>query len=345
VDADRDPGYLRFRRNSVRLASATSLTAVTIMGGYVAATWDDRAHSGLLAGLIGSVVVIVALVELARAERLVETRWCDLFFGVWSTAYVLVISAFALLDGGTASPLALTFFPVIVFSGLCYPLRLSVYIGSACVGAYVAVGLLASDEPAVRPLYVGGVLALTATMAAWQSQTLERARRELATASRTDHLTGSLNRRGFHERVEAELARAERADDHLALVLVDLDGFKNVNDRDGHAAGDELLCWVVERLRLALRPSDAAGRLGGDEFALLLPGIDAEGAQVVVERLRRLLAQRTSASFGTATFPARRSAEALLAYADDELYLEKRAHRAGPDAGAAAIHVPDGFWA
>ncbi|MEA2427125.1 MAG: hypothetical protein QOF37_753, partial [Thermoleophilaceae bacterium] len=305
VGAHEDPGYLRFRRNCVRFASLSSVTAASMVAAYVAATWDEKPNRGAIAVLLVAAVVVVVLVHALRAERLVETRWCDLFFGTWSTLYVLIISALCWLDGGAASPLAVTFFPALVFAGLCYPLALAVYVGAGCVLGDLVVGLAKSGSSLEVPLYVSGALMLTAVMCAWQAHTMERHRRELARASRTDPLTGALNRRGFNEHAQAELARAFRSGDPVGLVLVDLDDFKRVNDAHGHPAGDELLCWVTDRLREGLRPSDAAARLGGDEFALLLPGLDAGGARAVAERLRARLVERTSASFGIAAYPAR----------------------------------------
>jgi diguanylate cyclase (GGDEF)-like protein len=344
MDPDRDPGYLRFRRGTVRLASVSSVATIVMIAAYSLATWNEGANRHLVIALAAVALVSVVAVETLHAERLVDTRWCDVFFGSWSGLYIVVIGLLTLADGGVDSPLSLTFFAVLVFAGLCYPLRLAVKVGIGCVLGYLAVGVATPDVELGEPLYAAGMLVLAAVMCSWQAQTLERQRRELADASATDHLTGALNRRGFHEHAERELARAERSGDPIALVLVDLDGFKGVNDRHGHAAGDELLCWVVDRLRAGLRPSDAAGRLGGDEFALLLPGIGPEDAEAVAGRLRTILGRRTSASFGVAVYPARRTAEALLAHADAELYREKMARRSSP-ARTVDFQVPDGFWA
>ena len=345
VEAHHDEGYLRFRRNSVRIASATSLAGVTMIAVYAATSWRERPHPAWLIGLAGLIALAMAVIELGNAARLVETRWCDLFFGAWSASYVAIIVAFALLDGGADSPLNILFFPVLVFAGLCYPLRLAVFIGVGCVVGYLGVALGTSAHDLDEPLFVAGCLGLTAVMCAWQAQTVERQRRELSAASRSDHLTGSLNRRGFYEHAERVLARARRAPEPVALVLIDLDSFKAVNDRHGHAAGDRLLCWVVDSLRGALRPGDAIARLGGDEFALLLPGIEADGARVIAERMRIALRARASVSLGVAAFPQRDSAEGLLADADDELYRDKSRGRGTPQRAPIRIQVPDGFWA
>ena len=104
---------------------------------------------------------------------------------------------------------------------------------------------------------------MSAILCAWQAQNHDRHRERLTHMSRTDPLTGCLNRRGFEERVTAELERALREGGSVALVLLDLDNFKAVNDMNGHAAGDELLCWVVEGLRPRRAPARldrAAGR-------------------------------------------------------------------------------------
>jgi diguanylate cyclase (GGDEF)-like protein len=343
VDALGDPGYLRFRRGSVKLASTASLIAAAMIAAYAIATWGERSGRGALLAIAAAVMAGVGVLNLLNAERLVETRWCDLFFGAWSATYVGVITVLALLDGGAGSPLLITFFAPLVFAGTCYPLKLAARVGVAVVAAYLALSMFAGPvHDRSGSLYIAGLLALVAGMCAWQAHTLEGGRRELALASRTDHLTGTLNRRGFQDRAEAELARAERLGEHAALVLVDLDGFKRVNDEHGHAAGDELLRWVSARLQSALRTSDAACRLGGDEFALLLPGMDAVAAREVAERLRTALAERTSASFGVAAFPAQPDAEALLARADVELYAEKPGR--GDEGFDLTVALPSRVW-
>jgi diguanylate cyclase (GGDEF)-like protein len=171
-------------------------------------------------------------------------------------------------------------------------------------------------------------------------QALTARTQQLVEALGTDALTGATSRTGLESRGE-EWLREGRP---FALMLLDLDGFKGVNDAHGHAAGDELLCWVTDQLRAGLRPSDAAGRLGGDEFALLLPGLDVDGAGAVAERLRSLLSERTSASFGIAAYPARADSEALLAAADAELYLEKARRRPAGDLSRVSLERAESFW-
>ncbi len=150
----------------------------------------------------------------------------------------------------------------------------------------------------------------------------------------TDELTGLANRRSFRERLEAEMQRAERFDNPLALVVADLDDFKRINDRFGHQAGDEVLSAFALVLRTRIRGVDLAARLGGEEFAVLLPETDAEGAEALAESLRAAFAGlaipvgseevSVTASFGVAAFPHTRGADELMTAADSALYRAKR---------------------
>jgi diguanylate cyclase (GGDEF)-like protein len=153
-------------------------------------------------------------------------------------------------------------------------------------------------------------------------------REELARASRTDPLTGSLNRRGFEQQAAAAIRAAASADQPLAVILVDLDGFKQVNDTAGHAAGDQVLREVTSRLSAASGPDGLIGRLGGDEFAVLLHGVDEAGAAAAGERLEKALEVVTRASVGVAVMPQHGDAlDALLGSADRGLYETKLERR------------------
>lgn len=151
----------------------------------------------------------------------------------------------------------------------------------------------------------------------------------------TDGLTELPNRRHFEEALEGEITRAERFGGNLALILADLDDFKQVNDRHGHQAGDDVLRTFADILRATVREIDLPARYGGEEFAVLLPQTDIEGATQLAERLRRGLASRpmstrpgslvaVTASFGVAAFPDAPTPAALFAAADDALYRAKR---------------------
>ena len=157
--------------------------------------------------------------------------------------------------------------------------------------------------------------------------------------SMVDPLTDLLNRRGLMAAAEVELARYARSRQDLAVVVLDLDYFKKINDEFGHAAGDAALCALSRFLRNSLRETDVVGRVGGEEFVLLLPGTPEVEAQIVVERLRVALMghpialgsreAHMTASFGVALSRGRTplSWETLQQEADAALYAAKRAGR------------------
>jgi len=149
-----------------------------------------------------------------------------------------------------------------------------------------------------------------------------------------DGVTGLPNRTFLADRLGEEISRADRHGRSFALLMFDLDGFKEVNDTHGHAAGDRVLAMVGARAARSMRASDFVGRLGGDEFMALLPEATPEGALAVADKLRAALAQpygfgrktaRLSGSIGIAFYPEHgRDAEALERAADAALYEAKR---------------------
>ncbi len=164
--------------------------------------------------------------------------------------------------------------------------------------------------------------------------TVAEQHRRLEHLAATDHLTGLANHRSFHDALGRALAFAERERHSLALVALDLDHFKALNDAYGHAYGDRVLVSAAANLQDSVRAGDLVGRVGGEEFALLLPGSDAEGAMEVAERARLAVEDVTiedtqlGCSAGVAVYPDDTIAGPdLLAYADAALYAAKRAGR------------------
>jgi len=147
-----------------------------------------------------------------------------------------------------------------------------------------------------------------------------------------DHLTGAWSRRAFFEIAERELARSRRNGQPLALMLIDLDHFKQINDSRGHEAGDIALQLVAERARASLRAADCMARLGGDEFAVLLPETTLAQACVVGEKLQAGLPRHAghaalTLSIGVTTTQDEEPFKATLARADAALYAAKSAGR------------------
>jgi diguanylate cyclase (GGDEF)-like protein len=158
---------------------------------------------------------------------------------------------------------------------------------------------------------------------------VERTTGELADRARRDPLTGLLNHRAFHARLAAEAARARRYRGQVALVLFDLDRFKETNDREGHQEGDRLLRAFAAALAGTIRATDVAGRVGGDEFAALLLEAGPGDVEAFLSRLGEALPEGVAASAGAAHLPAECSEpERLRELADRRLYGEKSARAA-----------------
>ena len=159
----------------------------------------------------------------------------------------------------------------------------------------------------------------------------------------TDGLTKIANRRTFEATLEREVARATRSAEHVSLVMLDIDHFKQLNDQHGHQAGDEVLRNVAAALSCECRDFDTPARYGGEEFAVILPGCGPEEAEDIAERLRRSVSAAPSivpitASAGVATYPSHAGdADTLVRAADDALYASKHG---GRDRTSVSIGVP-----
>jgi diguanylate cyclase (GGDEF)-like protein len=193
---------------------------------------------------------------------------------------------------------------------------------------------------AVRQVALEGALVIeNAKLRAAEQQRLQ----QLAREAHQDPLTGLANRRRFTEELERAVHRPDGRP--CAVVMIDLDRFKEVNDSFGHNVGDDLLCLVGPRLERALRPGDLLARMGGDEFAVLLPGAGEDGARAVAARLGDVLhdafaldgmSLTVDASIGVSLYPDHgRDRSLLMARADTAMYAAKRGRQGhevwGPD--------------
>lgn len=223
------------------------------------------------------------------------------------------------------------------YGGLTRPIGSAAIIpimsGDHAIGAIVVEGKLSGDVSQHEARNVG----LLAAVARGPLETVWEIE-EVSLRARTDPLTGLSNRRHCDEQLRRIVAETDRFGGACSLILVDLDHFKDVNDRFGHEAGDAVLRHVAQLLGDAVRTVDLCARYGGEEIVILLPQTAALGAVELAERLRQALESRpaqhaghtiaVTASFGVATYPAPvPSGELLVASADKALYDAKAAGR------------------
>jgi diguanylate cyclase (GGDEF)-like protein len=210
--------------------------------------------------------------------------------------------------------------------------RPAVALNTAAVVAAAGVPALIDHRPLPPAALAVAVPMLSAAVLVAVRERLERERDALRESALTDPLTGIANRRSLLARIEYEIARHARTRHGFAVVMIDLDGFKGLNDRFGHAAGDDLLRDVASALEHTVRGQDTVARMGGDEFCVLAPETEGEG----VERLRTRVewavttvtagVQTLQASVGVASFPGDgRRPQDLLEAADQRLLAAKRA--------------------
>jgi diguanylate cyclase (GGDEF)-like protein len=320
---------VEFRARMLRIGLWPTGFAAVFCIGYFRLT-PDGPHRLLLPALAVLTIFVTIAMAWVPIERITAGAWREPFFLAWSTSVIGVVAAMVALDGGVTSPTVALFVLPLIYASLAYPTWSLIAVGTITIGAYLALAFALGGE-ARTTVYVWTFTLATATwICARQGANHADQSRMLNELSRTDSLTGCLNRRGFEERFAIELARCRRDGIHLGLIVLDLDAFKAVNDSQGHAAGDDLLRWVVLSMGDVLRPGDAIGRLGGDEFGILVPDPGTRGlVPVLRDRLIDALSERTGASAGIATHPEDGPDQTALHHAADaDLYGCKLVNRA-----------------
>jgi diguanylate cyclase (GGDEF)-like protein len=322
---------------------ATTIVQALLQGGV---------PSGLLPAAALDVLFASAGLSLRAGVSLETTATC-----VGAGAAILV-PGIATQTGGMASPvlLASPLIPLVMAAVL--PRRGLVLVTGLLLTAILGIAT-ASAAGRLPPLPYGPtawlVMATTiaclciaaSAVAGWLlgreqargRDALVRLAEELREASTHDELTGLYNRRYLLERLEEELAFARRHSAPLSVLTLDVDHFKSINDRHGHAAGDSVLVELGKRLTGATRREDVIARMGGEEFLILLRSTDRRGATATAERVREMVAERefpwregslaVTVSIGCASLGegAAASIDALLGTADRRLYQAKRAGR------------------
>lgn len=279
-----------------------------------------------LAALAGSVLVWIAVAQLQ--DSLV-------FRALGNAILVAILSALIARDLLVASkPIP----PAMRATGWVYAINAVVFLLRAVAADHDAqvVGPLNPDGFAAFMLLWWLCMTIAVTLG-MVLMTAERLRADLDSQANRDPLTGALNRRSFSFIAEKEVARSRRHNSPLALLIMDLDNFKQVNDCLGHDAGDVLLCRFVTSAGLILRGEDVFCRFGGEEFVALLPNTSAQQAWVAAERLRTTFATESAAmetsnatrsfaitvSIGIAELAQDEDIESLLRRADAALYRAK----------------------
>jgi diguanylate cyclase (GGDEF)-like protein len=288
--------------------------------GSLVATGGERM---LLAGTTALVCLTVAALLLAGYDDL--PRWNFPVLVIVGTATIGVVVAY-----GNPVYAMLLSLPVAYSVYFFHKIEAAVQVALA-VGGYAAAALAGAHEPTGQVAVTTFALVTVGGLVGMQRANVNRLIWRLSDAARTDELTGLLNRRGFYDLFETELERARRSGQSLSVIVGDIDHFKVLNDRFGHAAGDRALEQLSLILRTAKRRIDSAARIGGEEFAVILPDSDQHAAFILAERMRREVREtflyepyELTVSLGVATFPTHGSAaDDLVAHADEALYAAK----------------------
>ena len=330
---------------------------------------DSEHEQALLRLSIGALVLLCTLIAMSRGWI---TESAAPVFQVYTGYLVLAILLFAaIVLRPEVSPMRRWLGIVLDMAGLgaslyylgaagavLFPLYIWVIVGNGLrygqAYLYVAMGLAVlsilttlaysdywASQPYLATGIIMGVIALPIYFSALLSQlnksnnALQGVILELAQMAQQDPLTGLPNRSLFHNILKQTLAAAQRYGRTFAVIFLDLDGFKTINDTLGHAAGDELIRGVGKRLKNSVRESDMVARLGGDEFVVLLNEVSARDVDRVADKLLNALSSpvqlgeeyRTlSASIGVALYPgAGEDPDTILDHADTAMYRAKQA--------------------
>jgi diguanylate cyclase (GGDEF)-like protein len=199
------------------------------------------------------------------------------------------------------------------------------------------IGVLAVEDDTPGRIWQDEEVLMVKTVSDQLAVAISHARlfRQVQTQAMTDALTGLFNHRYFQERLDRETKIADRNNDMVSLILLDLDHLKRINDTHGHRAGDAALCHAAQVMQSTVRDIDVCARYGGEEFVIILPQCGREDAINVAERLREAIASKpvqkigqVTASIGVATYPtATKTKEELIEMADRAMYLAKAAGR------------------
>ena len=321
-----DPGGMA--TVAVWLASTAALLTVAAIALPHSPEADERGLAALASG-----AAVLALVALVAYDRL----------GAWAFHLGCLLGSAgataALYLWGEGSYYGALAYAWPALCAFCFFSLRAALLQVGALGAMFAAMLLIRDPDsatiATWVATIGTLLSVGVALSLFRAR-LQELIANLSDAARRDPLTGLLNRRGFEEVFDVEIERARRTDQSMSVIVADLDRFKEVNDRFGHAAGDDALRLVGASMLASKRSWDSAARIGGEEFAILAPDTDEHGAYIIAERMRTRLAEAfeeagpkpLTSSFGIVSHPVHgQTAEALLTAGDQALYAAKRLGR------------------
>jgi diguanylate cyclase (GGDEF)-like protein len=292
----------------------------------------DRDTTGLVAVTLAAFLVAIGF--LAAFDRM--PLWVYEASPLVGTAVV----SLAVYFGGSQAATAYAMYYFWVALAACYFLRPPIaiahlFVASLAYGLVLLVGPEQVALPGLTWAMVTGTLMVVGVLMITLRDQMQKLVSQLAAAARTDSLTQLANRRELEERFAAELERSTRTARPLSILVLDLDWFKEYNDRFGHSAGDRALVMLADGLRRATRTSDVVARLGGEEFGVLAPETDEAEAFLLAERLRAEVrtafareTEKMTISCGVASFPVHGiTAGELLHAADRALYEAKESGR------------------
>ncbi len=290
---------------------------------------QDEAARRLIVG-VGVVSALIGVLTLVMRRRVSPL---GLHLGLVVGA-VMVTLISATTDNAAAMGAGACFVVwIAVYAACCFtPLQTVGHVGLALVMLSVALSLTWNDPMIVSVVLISAAVnaAVAATCVSWLAA-------QLRSSATRDALTGLANTAAWREALGTEMARAERTGAPFSVVYIDVDGLKSVNDRGGHAAGDELLTAVAWCLRDGVRRCDTVARVGGDEFMIALPDTTESAAEVMMERLRR--GAPASFSVGVAQRRDDEDPATLVERADAAMYRRKR-HRYAQSADRDYVAAP-----
>ena len=338
-----------FRFAALAMASTTIAATIGVvslsLGGYAPwAQFREIWATWWLGDGVGAVLVAPLLILWISNFRLRFSwrEYCELFAlaaGLALTAQI--VFGGLLILGARNYPLEYLSIPFLIWAAIRFGQREAVTAaallsGIAIWGTLRGLGPFAigskNGSLLLLQAFLGIISAMTLALAAMSAER-RRVEEQVRSLAVTDPLTGLANYRMLVDTLDAEIRRFGRTDRPFAVLLLDMDGLKQINDTYGHLTGSRALCRLADILRVHCRSMDTAARYGGDEFAIVIPEADVDDAGRVVRRIQDRVARDTehppfTVSIGAAVFPADGGTrDAVLSAADNALYEMKRVHK------------------